>query len=440
MKKSRLSILLILSTVLFIFFTMLGAHITSMRMQDTVEESIANHSLEVAKAIVQDFDIEAYENFLLKQEKNEHYWKIRRDLNAIREKIGALYVYTLAIDNPAISKTMIVGASGNFKIGDSCTVPKKYVEQAYYQNAPYVTEEILDPKYGSYLSVGVPIHNGSGQVIGYLGIDISAESISAIEETVMENNVMNFLINIIFILTIIVCFLLLQRWYQKKVSKEVGNTEDTYQAELKTLIASVSSLKHDYANHMQVLHGLLQIGKTNRALEYVTSLTNEIQMIEKLQLNVDHPGLAILLQTKKLATENYQIDMDLSISSNGFNQIKSIDLIKILSNLIDNAIDATLELPEEHRKIQINCHADETKYIFKVVNTCSSLVDNKVIFNQGFSTKAVEDGKIRGQGLFIVKEIVNSYNGTISLNSTAEQEVTAIVEIPIKGRDFTFKV
>ncbi|CAM5207674.1 Histidine kinase OS=Lysinibacillus sphaericus OX=1421 GN=LS41612_14980 PE=4 SV=1 [Lysinibacillus sphaericus] len=61
-----------------------------------------------------------------------------------------------------------------------------------------------------------------------------------------------------------------------------------------------------------------------------------------------------------------------------------------------------------------------------------TIPDPDQIFKQGFTTKKAELGKIRGQGLFIVKEVVKKYNGTISIQSTAQFETTAIVIIPLK--------
>ena len=431
MKRKKI---LILSTVLILIFTSLSFAAINFRLKLTVEEAVVNHNLEVAKGLANDLDIETYKKFLENREENEYYWKIRNDLNEFRKKVGALYVYTLDIDNPEISKTLIVGMPRNFHfpIGQKCTVPKKYVERAYYYNEPYVTKEIDDPGYGTYMSVGVPIKDESGNVFGYLGIDISSDSIKGIEKAVIKDHVSIFLMIGLFIISILVSFFFLQRWYQKEVTKEVGHAENTYQSELKTLIASVSSFRHDYINHIQVIQGLLQIGAHDKALEYVTSLNKEVSMIEKLKLNIDHPGLAILLQTKKIAAENYQIDMDFDITQNAFDSIKSIDLIKILSNLIDNAIEATMELPESKRKIEVLCIAEATKYIFQVTNTSLNKVEPNLIFKQGYTTKARDVKKIRGQGLFIVKEIVRKNKGTISITSTDDLEVIAKVEIPIK--------
>ena len=70
-------------------------------------------------------------------------------------------------------------------------------------------------------------------------------------------------------------------------------------------------------------------------------------------------------------------------------------------------------------------------YVY-IKNTGQELHDTNQIFNQGFSTKKAEQGKIRGQGLFIVNETVKKYNGTITLDKISEKETIAIVKIPIK--------
>lgn len=435
MKNRKVILILVLSTFLFLLFTSLNVFTSYIKMKKTVEESIANQSLEAAIGIASEIDIDTYQHFLDDPSKNVYYWKISNQLNDARKKIGALNVYTLKIDNPEVSRSMIVGVPNvlnyTYNIGEVCTVPEAQVKEAFKGNT-YVTDVIEDPKFGNYLSVGAPIKDESGKVIGYLGIDIGDETLKVIKGKILDDNILLFVFNGVIILVVISSFLFLQRWYQKEVAKEVGVTEDTYQAEIKTLITSVSSLRHDFTNHIQVLHGLLQLGETERAQEYLESLSKEIRAIESLKLNINHPGLSILLQTKKLAAQNYNIDMNFFVYSDSFDEIKTTDLIKILSNLIDNAIDATIELPEGERKITIDITEDEMHYLFKIINTGLPISEKVPIFKQGYSTKGEENGKIRGQGLFIVKEIVNKYDGQISIYPSAELETTALVTIPLK--------
>ena len=438
MKSFKVKFILVFAIIVLIFFIIISIYTSYVKIAGTVEGAIANQTLEAAKAIAQSIDLETYERFLEEPSRNEDYWTIRRDLNDVREKLGALHVYTLKIDNPTVSKTLIVGVPKNednvndFPIGDHCTVPAKYVEAAYYDGAPFVTNIINDPKYGDYLSVGAPIRNANDEIISYLGIDVSTYTLNNIKDTVLQNNKYLLFLNGIFVVIVIISVLLLQKWYRKEAAQELDSTENTYQKEIKTLIASVSSLRHDYTNHIQVMHGLLHIGEVDQAKNYAATLFKDVQVVESIKLNLDHPGLAVLLQTKKLASQNHQIDMEITVDANSFDKIETVDLINILSNIIDNAIEATLELPEEQRKITVCCKADHVYYTFYVRNTGLKKVDKDQIFKQGYSTKKVEQGRIRGQGLFIVKETVNKYNGTVVLDTISEKETLAIVKIPIK--------
>jgi two-component system, LytTR family, sensor histidine kinase AgrC len=435
MKRNKIKLIWVLSIFLLFFFTSVNIFTSYFNIKKTVEESIANQSLETAKSIAASIDIEAYKQFLLNPVENEKYWGIRKYLNDASGKIGALYVYTLAIDNPKVSKAMIIGmpeeTTERYPIGEDCTVPEEQVKRAY-EGKTYVTGVIKDPHYGDYLSVGAPIKDHEGEIIAYLGIDISADTLNNIEGKVLEDSISNLVFNAVFVLIVLGSFFIMQRWYQKEVAKEIVDTEDTYQTEIRTLISSVQSLRHDFINHIQVLHGLLKLGKPEKALEYLSSLFKEVQSIESVKLNIDNPGLSVLLQTKKLSAENHNIDINFTVSNESFGTIKTIDLIKILSNLIDNAIDAAIELPEGERKINIVCKADSNHYLFRITNTGPKITDKESIFKSGYSTKKAEQGKIRGQGLFIVKEVVNKYDGHITIKST-EIETTVTVGIPIKG-------
>lgn len=267
MKNRKVKLIFVLATVLFLLFTSLNVFIAYMKMKKTVEESIANQSLEAAESIALEIDIETYQQFLKNPVRNEYYWEVRSYLNDVREKLGALNVYTLEVDNPTVSKALIPGVSkdirDHFIIGEICTVPEAQVKRAY-EGKTYVTDVIDDTTYGSYLSVGAPIKDKVGKVIGYLGIDISIDSLDDIKAKVLKNNILLFAFNGVFTLVVIGSFLFLQGWYQKEIAKEVEVTEDTYQAEIKTLITSVSSLRHDFINHIQVIQGFLQLGNLIR--------------------------------------------------------------------------------------------------------------------------------------------------------------------------------
>ncbi|MED3984178.1 ATP-binding protein [Peribacillus simplex] len=438
MKNKKLRAFLYLTILLLIVFILLNMFSTYLSIKNSVQKSVANQNLVAARSIADSMDIEAYQRFLNNQVKSRDYRDIKAYLEDAREKIGALYVYTIMIDNPRVSKAMITGFSkdhkGDFPIGGVCTVPSEQVKQAY-EGKSFITGILEDPEYGEYLTVGVPMKNQDGTIVGFLGMDMSVEDINAINSKVLKSSIAILIYNGGFVIMLLVTFFVIQKWYQKELTREVGDTEDTYQSEFQSLIASVRSLRHDFSNHIQVIHGLLKLEENAKALEYLTGLSKEVHSIESMKLDVIHPGLSVLLETKRLSAQNYNIDIEIDVSTESFNRVKTIDLIKLLSNVIDNAIEATIELSEQERRMNIACKADEEKYTFMVTNTgpMISELDLENIFASGFSTKKAQKGKVRGQGLFIVKDLVNRYDGDIHVQSS-EKETTVTMVIPVNGK------
>ena len=73
---------------------------TYLSIKNSVQKSVANQNLVAARSIADSMDIEAYQRFLNNQVKSRDYRDIKAYLEDAREKIGALYVYTIMIDNP----------------------------------------------------------------------------------------------------------------------------------------------------------------------------------------------------------------------------------------------------------------------------------------------------------------------------------------------------
>lgn len=86
MKNHKIKLIIVLSTLLLLSFTTLNVFTTYVKMKKTVEDAIANQSLEAAKAIAATIDLETYQHFLVNEERDAYYWKISGHLNDIRKK------------------------------------------------------------------------------------------------------------------------------------------------------------------------------------------------------------------------------------------------------------------------------------------------------------------------------------------------------------------
>ena len=101
--------------------------------------------------------------------------------------------------------------------------------------------------------------------------------------------------------------------------------------------------------------------------------------------------------------------------------ISGWEMCKVLSNLIDNAIDAMADLPNGKKHLTITLTENLKEYVFSVANTGTPIApdDQQRIFEPGVTTKS--DG--HGMGLFIVRETLRHYGGDIQVTSDAQETV-----------------
>jgi two-component system, LytTR family, sensor histidine kinase AgrC len=421
----KIKLIIILSVTILLCLASINILVSYFTARKAAEISVANNALEMAQSIAESMDTAAYERFLENPERNEDYWRIREKLYEAKQNTAALYVYTLAFpDRNSRPKVMIAGFPRDnnpyYEIGMDCMVPPDQIQRAY-KGLSYFTGKIDDPHYGEYISAGSPILNNKGETIGFLSIDISTSRLDRIGDTVIKNSIPGFILSGILVVVLLTTFILIQKWYNRELDKQIGDTEETYQTEIHSLIQSVRSLRHDFANHIQVLNGLLKLGKHQEAMDYSDSMREEAQLLYKIPIQSRNPALSVLFQTKSVAAQSRNIDIQFHNSDSSFDRLQTTDLIKLLSNLIDNSIDAVTDLPKEERKIEVTCEASIEGYVFRISNSGPNIPPEakEKIFIPGFSTKAKNHASknVRGQGLYIVKQIVEKYNGRISLES-----------------------
>ena len=101
---------------------------------------------------------------------------------------------------------------------------------------------------------------------------------------------------------------------------------------------------------------------------------------------------------------------------------------QIFSNLIKNAIDSLVE--SEEKSIVIKSFSSENKLCVFIEDTGCGIPKENIdkIFETGFTTK--EFGKGTGLGLLITKQMINSYKGTISVESEVDRGSSFVICFP----------
>ncbi|MFZ5943297.1 MAG: sensor histidine kinase [Bacillota bacterium] len=172
--------------------------------------------------------------------------------------------------------------------------------------------------------------------------------------------------------------------------------------------------KHDLKNHLNVIYELAGDGDISKLQNYLTLYIDKLDSTA-LNINVGIKELDILIYSKITNARNLDIDVKFKCSTFfQFNNRYVIDLVSIIGNLLDNAIEACSEL-ENGKKIEITLREDPVDYIIEITNTFKKRDDfePKKIFEEGYSTK---DKATRGEGLYIVQKTLKKLNGNINVN------------------------
>ena len=190
--------------------------------------------------------------------------------------------------------------------------------------------------------------------------------------------------------------------------------KSTYNPLLDEIIQSMKASEHEYKNHINMIYSMIQVSKTipeikEKASNYIGHIQNK-NVFSKV-LDIESTIVKAVIYSKLVECEQLGINLSYEIKSNiEGSYLDDTEITIILSNLLNNAIEATKN--SNKKKIKLDIRKLE-RYKIQVKNNISGLnIDSREIenfFKKGFSSK----GEGRGYGLFNVKKIIKKYKGTI---------------------------
>lgn len=221
---------------------------------------------------------------------------------------------------------------------------------------------------------------------------------------------------LLMLLINIAALLLLAKIYTLEGKRRIKLTELTHEEQFRALVASVRSDRHDFNNHLTVIGGLIKINDFTNAAKYMNQIIGEVK-INNIAFAIKNPILASLLFAKMELFQQNNVQFTANIASEEVtSRLSSTDLIRLISNLIDNAYEATMDLPEDQRKIIFEISKNEHQYTIILKNTSLYKQLESHFFEHGYTTKS-STGQKRGFGLSIIKEVTKKYGGTLNLKT-----------------------
>lgn len=198
---------------------------------------------------------------------------------------------------------------------------------------------------------------------------------------------------------------------KKEIMEYQQNLINTHYQEVENMYQDIRKWRHNYRNHLQIMRSYADANDLESIKKYLNELDEDLHSIAPVVRTGNKMTDAIVNSKLSIAESNHiRVVSDVNISS--IVDIKEIDLATILGNLLDNAIEASMDLPEDQRYIRLYMDMKGKKLYISVTNftVLKKQKKNGGIFK---STKGIN----RGLGLISVDDIVNKYDGYISRNS-----------------------
>ena len=224
-------------------------------------------------------------------------------------------------------------------------------------------------------------------------------------------------IAILFIVNIFVFYIYdnLLKSYEEKIDKNLLiQQNNAYMLQIDIINESnknLSIIRHDFRLHLSALSAMIEKGDRNKAQEYIETAFSSIDAADEYA-KTGNTAIDGILNYKIQAAKNLKVEVELDIQIPEDLNFQPFDLVAVLGNLLDNALEAVAEVDQADKKIKINMLFDRNILYITVMNPYQG---NLVIENNSIKTRH-EDADVRGYGLKSITKTLDKYNGSISVS------------------------
>ncbi|GGW34565.1 histidine kinase [Streptomyces lucensis JCM 4490] len=200
---------------------------------------------------------------------------------------------------------------------------------------------------------------------------------------------------------------------------------------------ALRSQAHEAANRLHTVVSLIELGRAEEAVEFATAELELAQALtDQVVAAVSEPVLAALLLGKTAQANERGVELVVSPDSRLDDGLlpaglSARDLVTILGNLIDNAVDAAQG--SAGARVTVTAYASDAEVVLRVTDTGPGLdpAHADLVFQRGFSTKPAGPGG-RGLGLALVRQAVHRHEGTLTVAESGEGGAVFEVRLPLR--------
>ena len=215
-------------------------------------------------------------------------------------------------------------------------------------------------------------------------------------------------ISIVLLTNIIAWFVILPWAVNRKMTGFQNDLVNRHYDEVDTMYRKMRGWRHDYHNHIQVLKAHMSLNQYNQASEYLDKLEEDLTTVDTV-LKTGNVMVDAILNSKLTMIMERKIQVDATAIVPQDIAISGIDLSVLIGNILDNAMEACMQVEEEKDRF-IRIYIDIVKKQLYISVTNSMEGRAKKTGNLFLSSKQGN----HGFGLLRIDSIVAKYNGFIN--------------------------
>ncbi len=208
---------------------------------------------------------------------------------------------------------------------------------------------------------------------------------------------------------------------EKKLAAYQRELMETHYAEVENMYRQMRGWRHDYRNHIQTMKAYAALGDWDAVQTYLNELETDLSTVDTV-IKTGNAMADAILNSKISLARSKQITVLADAHVPVALRISELDLCVILGNLFDNAIEASMALPEQERQIRIYMDMKNTQLYISFTNFTAGKKQKKV--GGRFRTTK---GEGHGFGLWRIDQIVERLDGYLSRNSEEGAFTTEIL-------------
>lgn len=177
-------------------------------------------------------------------------------------------------------------------------------------------------------------------------------------------------------------------------------------------------LKHDYLSVMRALKVMLERGEEEAALSLIHETDESLQGFKTQNKEYsENTTLNAVLQDLAFNCKEHGIRLSCKVAVPRYTELTTLEALRIITNVCNNALEACKKVPEEQRFIDITSRNMDGWVMLVVRNA----FDGNISMEYGWFKSRKNQKEDHGLGLLIVKEIAESKGGLLMTQFDAEK-------------------